>query len=1055
MAKTKTLYTVRYSDDQRNVYLTNYADTIVYGGTGGVKTLYAIRFGGYPEQTEAMAAAIYGGGTVDVTFGDRTITLRALAKRYAKKISHDGVYAEAAMYASEDPGETPNSHGNKHDGALPERDSRNDDLPPRSICIYTAPDDADALYDAIDKAVSVPLIPEFADWLTEELKRRGDLKPLQVLSVSVKTDAWILRCESGDSNIIGAVEYGLKNGDIAIPGVSPQARSAIEDIKTVTEYLTQFGPALAERIKTLFTPMYDPGIDTISPEVAAINEHIREKTGYTLYSAQLAAAEAMKRRLSAHKAGVIVAECGSGKTKIGLAAMAAAAGLTANQKQSGRTKTFNIVLCPAHITEKWVREINESLPNTFAGIVSDITGFDRLYSDYERSGKSCYAVISKENARDGYTRTPAVLWNESEKTFVCPDCGKSIMMDITDGDAKYTVPSDQFFFKRENKYNHACPHCDSMLWTALNPHMNGHKWAKIGGYGYVYAQMASQHMGKVNNPLFEDKIERIMSNEYKTAGAHRKYPLATYIKKKYRGRIDGLIVDELHNYSNDSGQGDAMAELYGTAKKVIGMTATLINGYASGIFHLLYRLAPGLMEKDGQNHSAPNDFAKQYGVIQNVYIQDESNYNTNRRTAKRKKSTKQLPGVSPLVYTRFLLEHAAFLSLTDMGKELPEYEEIPIALELPNDVKKVCDAMRDTLVRFMRSDKKAANKILSAYLNLLIAYPDQPYGHQPIIHPIRGEVILDPPDIGSFDTIMPKDKVVLDIANKKISSGGKLLIYTSWTRLDTQRKLYKLLTDAGYRTAILPATVRPKDRERWVQGKLDEGIRVLITNPNLIETGLDLNAFTTLIFYDTGYKLFTLRQAARRSYRINQMALRIEVYMLYYIDTMQHKAMKLMGTKLAVASIIEGGFSEEGLAAMSQCEDMTTLMAKELMLGIRDSVDDVSASFRRMSAAGLKQDGIQEQCGAPELVVFAAFGENSGDGSGGTDIDAMYSGARLPGVSVRLVELTFAAGIANAAATAAQTEMEAVLSFETPSIQSKTRISDGQLTIFDMLDMTA
>ena len=39
--------------------------------------------------------------------------------------------------------------------------------------------------------------------------------------------------------------------------------------------------------------------------------------------------------------------------------------------------------------------------------------------------------------------------------------------------------------------------------------------------------------------------------------------------------------------------------------------------------------------------------------------------------------------------------------------------------------------------------------------------------------------------------------------------------------------------------------------------------------------------------------------------------------MLYYADTMQAKAMKLMASKLAVAGLIEGSFSEEGLAAMS------------------------------------------------------------------------------------------------------------------------------------------
>ena len=99
-------------------------------------------------------------------------------------------------------------------------------------------------------------------------------------------------------------------------------------------------------------------------------------------------------------------------------------------------------------------------------------------------------------------------------------------------------------------------------------------------------------------------------------------------------------------------------------------------------------------------------------------------------------------------------------------------------------------------------------------------------------------------------------------------------------------------------------------------------------------TLLDRNDFTTLIFYSMGYNLFTLRQASRRSWRINQTAPRVEVYLLYYKDTMQAKAMKLMASKLAVAGIIEGGFSEEGLAAMSDVRDLTSQMAKELVLGI-------------------------------------------------------------------------------------------------------------------------
>ena len=77
------------------------------------------------------------------------------------------------------------------------------------------------------------------------------------------------------------------------------------------------------------------------------------------------------------------------------------------------------------------------------------------------------------------------------------------------------------------------------------------------------------------------------------------------------------------------------------------MTATLINGYSSGIFHLLYRIVPGLMCKDGKSYRKPGDFDAEYGVIENVYEIKDGDYNSNRRTTKRKTKTRQLPGVSP------------------------------------------------------------------------------------------------------------------------------------------------------------------------------------------------------------------------------------------------------------------------------------------------------------------------------------------------------------------------------------------------------------------------
>ena len=96
--------------------------------------------------------------------------------------------------------------------------------------------------------------------------------------------------------------------------------------------------------------------------------------------------------------------------------------------------------------------------------------------------------------------------------------------------------------------------------------------------------------------------------------------------------------------------------------------------------------------------------------------------------------------------------------------------------------------------------------------------------------------------------------------------------------------------------------------------------------------------------------------------------------MFYYANTMQAKAMKLMASKLAVAGIIEGTFSEEGLAAMSDVKDMTSQMAKELAAGIRDNVEDIAAAFKKMAIINPnRKNSVQEETDveslpAPEIV---------------------------------------------------------------------------------------
>lgn len=249
-------------------------------------------------------------------------------------------------------------------------------------------------------------------------------------------------------------------------------------------------------------------------------------------------------------------------------------------------------------------------------------------------------------------------------------------------------------------------------------------------------------------------------------------------------------------------------------------------------------------------------------MVESVYEVDMTEYNAASRASKRKIREKYLPGISPLVYSRFLMENAVFLSLTDMGKELPDYEEIPLPVRMGDKVCEEYTRLEKEFKRISRKSPEIGNRIMSTYLNLLSAYPDQPYGHKPVYNPLvkdKKDALIIPQDTGSPDETQPKDDDVLELVERKIALSERVILYTAWTRLDTQTKLHKLLTEKGIRTAILDQKVPTTKREAWVDKRIQEDTKVLIVNPALVETGLDLNAFTTLIFYNVAYNLYIFR----------------------------------------------------------------------------------------------------------------------------------------------------------------------------------------------------
>jgi hypothetical protein len=152
-------------------------------------------------------------------------------------------------------------------------------------------------------------------------------------------------------------------------------------------------------------------------------------------------------------------------------------------------------------------------------------------------------------------------------------------------------------------------------------------------------------------------------------------------------------------------------------------------------------------------------------------------------------------------------------------------------------------------------------------------------------------------------------------------------VYTQ--KRDVTRRLESILAKEGIRVARLTADVKPELREAWYERQLRQGMQVCIAHPRLVALGLDLLALPVLLFYETGYSIFTLRQASRRSWRIGQHR-DVVVKFLAYKDTMQETCLRLMGRKLLISLAMEGKFSAEGLQAVGD-EDLLMAMARELV----------------------------------------------------------------------------------------------------------------------------
>lgn len=603
--------------------------------------------------------------------------------------------------------------------------------------------------------------------------------------------------------------------------------------------------------------------------------------------------------------------------------------------------------------------------------------------------------------------------------LTCPSCNR-ILLDVAavlhepedEGESrKYALTPGDFAGKKDR--NAFCCHCGTPLWGANckpvgTPEKPG-KWKKISHYAnwnkknrktawvlkgkeYYYYKDADLIDSETGKP-YEEMDIRPTPQDF----SPRKVSPAQYIKKYLKGYWDFAILDECHKYAGaGTGQANAAHALVKTSGFTLGLTGTLTNGKADSLYYLLWMLEPETMVKKGFTFSSALEFSKQYGCVETTYEAAYNGESSYRQMTKGRQinTPRTIPGISPLVYSEFLLDTSENMDLADMTRYMPPLIEQVEILSLPDDVQKAYDHCAGVLKK--ESKKPQGRCLMGETLNFCLSYPDKPYKRDEIMHPRHKDyTVLKPPSCDKYcnpDILLPKEQRVVEIVKKEQEEGRNVFIFANYTGKDesniTQRMkeiLEKHCLMAG-RVEILRAdSPEALKREAYIHERARSGVKCVITNAKVCETGLDFcweengvfYNYPTIIFLQPTYELATMMQASRRHYRLNQ-TVECRTYWMAYEKTLQTAALSIMANKQVAAAAIQGKFSAEGLAAMAKGVDARILLAKKLSEDDNSSAEELCSMFDVLSAANAAEDG-DGQSYVPPMIYFELMGADYED----------------------------------------------------------------------------
>ena len=742
---------------------------------------------------------------------------------------------------------------------------------------------------------------------------------------------------------------GVVNGD----GVQ-----VITDVEDLTTFVEQYGDEIADEILRN-RPLYD--LEPTGAEWEAVSRVGKGRAPLPgqrepgLLDVQKHAAIALARACHEHGNALIQMEMGGGKTTISLATIDLMGAYPA------------LVMCPPHLVPKWMREAREVISgvqvrelkrigrNGKQGEVNDVR---RFVADWEAGllGEKAIAFVASTSAKLGsgwggamvrHYRLPRdegsrerfrealKLYREARETLrrmndsftleeereeqrritaalrrsalaitpaypVCPDCGQ-VQVEKKDG-AEEPILSFRPFEKKARI-------CDRPTSGWAHDEHGRRMQDEDGAPVWVWDG------GEKNAPACGSAL-------YAFGGSQiRRYPIADYIFTHARDFFQMLVADEVHQYKGKSSdRGIAFHRLVRATRYQLALTGTFYGGRSTSVFWLMHRLGMGGTQRDFP-YSGERQWAGRYGVLETrIYggkknvTGDDGEFGAFNATRRKKVVVREKPGVSPAILAR-IIGNSIFLSLTDLGVALPPYaEEVAIAQMMRQEDGPLPGQARQygQMEDLLRARARRDSRYLSTWLQWSLARPNSGFRDEVVVkvfrdddgRPVKEEYLVALPAVVDGH-LLPKERWLAGFVAAEVAAGRKVLVYARQTgKRDIQPRLQTVLKKAGLRAEVLHSNVSPRKRERWIEQHAHE-MDVLIVNPKLVETGLDLVQFATVVFFEIEYSLYTMWQSMRRVWRLGQTQ-PVKVVFAAYAGTLEEQALSLMGQKMKAAQLLYG-----------------------------------------------------------------------------------------------------------------------------------------------------